>query len=783
MSNILDIINTSLEVLKENLPMGLGPVVDYFLEENRKQLVKEELDKTISQVVGAVKSQYDEQTYKRVKDSITSFKLEIIKFIDSTGTLTLDTIQCNFIKKIDRIDNLIQDDSLAIIKYVKESIDFIKSFSGNQKLSDRIAISNFVDSNKYNEVSAYRQESECFIESIRKKDIFVLKIYDEFFSKLKENRYIIIEGSAGIGKTTLSEWLLDKVYGEHEGTLILKTNFDNINMTIEYMRTFVNQGYTTVIYMNDFFGSNILDVEPQRVLDILDKFVSYVKTYVNLFIIINSRDNIFQMLKEKLRDEDLNKFNDYTMKLSTQSYTNDEKREFIFYIGKELFSSIFKRDYRDDLTFHQPSFEIQKFEIINKFNPRIITRFLNKTDKRTLDKEVISNLAEILRNPFDFYKDELELLSKEAKILLFNLFFLIPYMQFTSVNGKKYFKSLSKIKLDKEPSVILLELDQWIEAPNEIRFRDPGIIDFINCYLTSPSHNSTEAITTIEESYYYFRQKYNIEKSEDSVKILFEKKFEDELEFLGNKLFYLISNDIDFDLKLMADYISCPNHGFRIFNSADSGKGRIIIGIHDIIQKALHMTNSSKVFEFLFLENKIDWPNRIIDYYEFEMIAKEFVSYVETILEININEFITEFRNEISIFLNGYIKSIQEEIDEDYHYNISIEIDTINDFFSCLNVKAREFYKNQFAKKVYPKIDDMVKENLLLKPLNNYLKGIVFDYGAVVDMLVWRYEEEGYFKDYDFLQGRLDDYRPDDLEFWKTGTIYNPIDTIRIVEE
>ena len=78
--------------------MGLGPVLDHIVEENRKQLVKAELDKTISQVIGVVESQYDKQTYKRVKDSITSFKLEIIEFIDSTGTLTLDTIQCNFIK-------------------------------------------------------------------------------------------------------------------------------------------------------------------------------------------------------------------------------------------------------------------------------------------------------------------------------------------------------------------------------------------------------------------------------------------------------------------------------------------------------------------------------------------------------------------------------------------------------------------------------------------------------------------------------------------------------------
>lgn len=771
-----NLINTSVEVLKENIPMGLGPVLDHIVEENRKQLVKAELDKTISQVIGVVESQYDKQTYKRVKDSITSFKLEIIEFIDSTGTLTLDTIQCNFIKKIDCIDNLNQDDSLAIIKYVRGSIDFIKRFSGDQKLSDRIAISNLVDNNKYNEVSAYQQESECSIKSIRKKNIFVSKIYDEFFEELRDNRYIIIEGSAGVGKTTLSEWLLDRVYSEYEGTIILKTNFEDINNTIERMRTFVNQNFPTVIYLNDFFGSNILNVEPQRALDVIEKLENCVKTYNKLFIIINSRDNITQILKEKLKNEDFNKFKNYTRVLSTQSYSNDEKLDFIIHVGKNLSRDIFKRH------FHQKS------EIINKFNPRIITRFFNNTYDEMVDEELIGNLVATLRDPFDFYKEELESLSQEAKILLFNLFFLIPYMRFSSVDEKKYFKSLSNIKLDKDPNTILLELNWWIVVLNEIRFRDPGVIDFINCYLTSPSLNSIQAITTIENGYFYFRQRYNIEKSEDSVKILFGEKFEDELDFLGNKLFYLISNNKDIDLKLLADYIGCANSSFTIFNDTSSTNGRFDkeidnIGIKEILQSALSTTDNSDVFEFLFLGNQIDWSQRSKDYYEFEEIVEEFVLYVENILKQNIDDFIHCFKDELSNFLESYSKSIQNEINEEYYSNISIDEDTIENFYSCLDSKEKKFFKHQFKKEVFPKIDCMVKKNLLEKPLSNFLLEIDFDYDAVVDMLVFRYEEEGYLKIYEFTNSCPRDFKLDFQDYWETGISCEPIGEYQIIDK
>ena len=231
---------------------------------------------------------------------------------------------------------------------------------------------------------------------------------------------------------------------------------------------------------------------------------------------------------------------------------------------------------------------------------------------------------------------------------------------------------------------------------------------------------------------------------------MFGNDFEDGLEFLGNKLFFSISNNKDIDLQLMSDYISCTNSSFSIFNATGSTKGKCIkeinyIGIKEIIRSSLNRPDISNVFEFLFLGNQIDWSQRSKDYYEFEEIVEEFVSYVKNNLELNIDDFIHEFRGNLSNFLESYIKSVQNEIDEEYHYDIIMD-DTIDDFLSCLNFDKREFFKNKFKKEVSPKIENVVKKNLLKKPLGNYLLGIDFDYSGVVDMLLFRYEEERFFE-------------------------------------
>ena len=776
-------------IMKAGISKGGREAVKWVLEDNSKELVKEKLDKTISNILKLFESDYDSETYQKVKDSIENFKKDILEFVYSKSiNKTLGSIDIKFLESIQAINNLSLDDSFQIISYEREFNEYLRSQTSSQTLSEKINLTNIIDNEIDDEVNAYQQESKRYIECIREKKIFVPESYNEFFSELKEKRFLIIEGSAGIGKTTLSEWILEKVYNEYKDDVVLKTNFEDINKTIDCSRTFVIKGITTVIYLNDFFGSNVLKVEPQRALEALEKLENSVKTYTNLFIIINSRDNMTRLLKDKLKDEEFNNFNNYTKELSTQSYKDNEKWRFIVNFREESSSEIFEKLTRDNLEWPIEYLGSPQWEIIERFNPRIITRFLKCTDENMTEEVVIRNLATILRNPFEFYKEELESLSQEAKILLFNLFFLIPYMQFTSVEGKKYFKSLSYINLDTEPNTILLELYQWIEAPNEIRFKDPGIIDFIDCYLASPSPNSIQAITTIETSYYYFRQIYNIKKSEDSVEILFEKEFEDELEFLGNKLFYLISKNREIDLKLLSDYIDRSDILYSRYKDEDSSDSELdfnmtSIRIGQIINGALNSPNHDKIFEFLFFGTNIDWSKRIHEYYEFEEIVEEFVLYINNTMDFSIEEFIEGFQNEISSFIDNYIIAVQNLIDEEWYTYISIESDTNESFFNSLDYQEKCFFKNQFIDEVSPIIDSIVKQNLSLMPLDKLLLKVSFDYSIIIERLLWQYEEKGYFDIYEFTRGCPDDFRPNCQDFWETGISYDSTGKFKIVED
>lgn len=760
------------DVLKDNIPLGLGNAVDYFQDEYNKQLIKQQLEQSISSVIRVVESEYDQIVYEKVKESINQFMLDIIEFIDSTDAPTLDTIQSNFIKKIESIDNLIQEDSSDIIEYGKQTIDYIKTFSGDQKLSDKIAQSNFVDSIKNNEVNAYQQESKCYIESIREKKIFVPESYNEFFSELKENRFLIIEGSAGIGKTTLSEWIILQLCIDKPNLVILNTTFENIETIIDQMRKVISIDTPVIIYLNDFFGSNFLAVDPSKANELLKKLEINVKTFQNLFVLVTSRDNVEKMAMESIKKDDLKILQNYTHELSTKSFSDEEKLQFMVENSKSKFTiQDFKPSNILDTFLLKGKFIPEVDIIIKRFNPRLILRTLDTIEGGESKDEKINILTKSLLNPIDLYTEELELLSEEAKILLFNLFFIIPYTTFKSIDRKKFILSLNKIELKKDINNILLELKQWIDASNEIKFRDPGILDFLAKYLDSPDINSQMAISKIETGYYYFRQLYNIKKSEGCIDQLFRDKFEDEGEFSGNKLWYLINQNKELDVKIFSELIKSIKSSFYVFETIKSKNNIVeprLVSFEELIEKSLTVPNHTEVFEFLFLEKDMNWSSRVEDFYEFEEIIIIFNAYLSRDYEGEATDFIEIFQDSLHYFLECYVKSTQNEIDSEFSYYLSLE-EVEEEMFDSLNHENKKFYFRKFADKVRPRVQDMVNQELEKKPLSDFLLKHDFNFDAVIEQLVTRMEEEGVLYLYQVQPENMADIKSFSFDYYETG--------------
>ena len=152
------------------------------LEENRKQLVKDKLKETISNMIKLVESNYDAETYQKVKDSIDNFKDDILDYVDcETISVTLKPIVIKFRKSIQAINNLSQDESLKIIKYAEELTNYIKAQTQKQTLQEKNNLNNIVDNDIDYEVNACQQESKCYIESIREKKYLFQKVIMNFF--------------------------------------------------------------------------------------------------------------------------------------------------------------------------------------------------------------------------------------------------------------------------------------------------------------------------------------------------------------------------------------------------------------------------------------------------------------------------------------------------------------------------------------------------------------------------------------------------------------------------
>lgn len=599
----------------------------------------------------------------------------------------------------------------------------------------------------------------------------------------------MIEGRGGVGKTVLSEWILLNLHKKIQNLIIIQTDFEKIDNILTEINDKKFKDYTLIVYINDIFGSNVLRVDPNIAIQKLKKFKDYINYYTNLYFLINSRENLNDMFKDSLRLEDQAILDDYIKTLSISDLNDKEKIEFIISYSKNIsfryFESYFSSDSNLGYIFKNKLINI----LMDKFNPRLIVRVLSNIDNNLTESEEVEKLAKVLENPIDYYNEEIELLSKDARIYLFNLFYLTPYKFYKSINIDTFFNSISQIKFEKAASVILHELSGWIFSADTIQFVDPGIIDFLDDYLKNPSVDSLSLITQIQSNYHYFRQIYNIMKDEDAVCELFQKTFDDEHEFLGNKIIYLINHEKEVDKQLILDFINNKEIPCYIFNNnhmdgIDSNYNMQYFSFENLICEVIKTSKSDDVFNCLFIEKLVDWMNLVDFYTDFEKIVEAFIWYIKNKLEFDINEFIEAFKNDISNFLEAYTKAVQMEMDEEWYGYISIEYDTVHEFFECLDSKNRKFYKNKFINRIYPIVDKIIKKELSKRPLSDYFICEI-NYNKIFDLILESYQDDGYLYVYENmnLPNNLEEAKAILNEYRETGIEYTIIGNCEIIDE
>lgn len=614
-------------------------------------------------------------------------------------------------------------------------------------------ISNILRSERLKCVEAESQDyfsdfdSEYFVET---------PFLGEAYYILQREHIVLIQGPAGIGKTTTCSMLGKLFLNNNENTFdIIVRRVEDINEVLKlYNENYrCNEDRNLFVIFDDFLGRNKFDVG-ERILQEIKKLYSASTNTNNLFICLNSRTQILQ---------DATLMNSEFQKLIDEKFT--KKRRFIIDLDKYSDidkAYIFRKVFERKLHYLEDG---DKIEFVEKYNSLIgrdwkrIIRHRNYFPR--LVELIAKNFKEskenfydyvvyYLNHPIQLYNSLFYNLEDEEKLLLFSL------LQFDTYPVEEEWLINSLYSLELNPTFdfkkSLRKLDgSWLTFTKEsfddkskVDFLNPSIIDFLNDKLKE-SPKISEKIT--QNSIYLHQlckgcNSYGLSNLNNSQTLFFTRllddweNFKDKDDFIGEKILAIIclnkfSKFKDNFLELLRIYDGRNNLG-----SYRNGWNNIITQIYFSDNKAikrmfLTILDDKRVIDKLInspyldseeLDDMLDTINSIID-----EVSIEDQDYQDASLKDMYCY--TIFRQKKIELLQDYLDS-RDTLEEE-------DVDFINDpngFDLNLEVKGQV---SEFKEKLTEKLtgdfqwDDIVIEKFDYSNLQYHLK----------EYLQWKYDD------------------------------------------
>lgn len=449
-------------------------------------------------------------------------------------------------------DYIIYSSTLTTLSQQKEYRDVFMDYGLLEK-----DISIILKSDRLKSVEA---ESQEYFSDFDSKYFVETSFLGEAYHILQREHIVLIQGPAGIGKTTTCSMLGNLFLNNDDNVFdVIVRRVEEINEVLKLYHEVYrgSEDRNLFVVFDDFLGRNKFDVE-ERILQDIRKLYS-ASTYTNnLFICLNSRTQIVQ---------DATSMNSEFQKLINEKFS--EERKFIIDLSKysdeeraHIFRKVFKRKAHylenDD-----------KIELVEKYNdligrdwtrivqhrnyfPRLVELIANnfKDSNENFYDYVVYNLE----HPNQLYNNLFNNLKDEEKYLLFSL------LRFDSFPIKEEWLIDSLHALELNPTFdfkkSLKKLDgSWVTFKKEnfdddsmVDFFNPSIIDFLNDKLKEYPI-ITEEIT--ENSIYLHQlckgvDGYVWRELNESQNIFFSKLlddweyFKDKDDFIGEKILSII---------------------------------------------------------------------------------------------------------------------------------------------------------------------------------------------------------------------------------------------------
>ncbi|WP_264792171.1 nSTAND3 domain-containing NTPase [Aureispira anguillae] len=323
---------------------------------------------------------------------------------------------------------------------------------------------------------------------------------------IAKNKFVIISGQPGIGKTTLARMLT--YYYFSKGF----ENFVYINKSIKEGYDFYEEEKKQIFFFDDFLGKNFLKTnlpinEEQSIISFLGK----IKKSSNKILIVTTREYILNQGQSEYESLNNNIINKSKCIVGLSKYTNLVKATILYNhlffneLPSSHISELLKNCFFNEIISHP------------NYNPRII--------KVATQKEVWENIApedypqtfisfldypeSVWRHAYEKHISSLSrymlalLLTTGTPIYLDDLFKLVD--SFCSNNSTKYnvnFDHFSKTDSIKELTNTFIKTELDSRRKSIVKYQNPSIQDFMVHYFTK----SPDLIQDIIKSAIYINQ-------------------------------------------------------------------------------------------------------------------------------------------------------------------------------------------------------------------------------------------------------------------------------------
>ncbi len=265
--------------------------------------------------------------------------------------------------------------------------------------------------------------------------------FGKIINDLYKNRYLLITGNPGIGKTTLARAIM--------AYFVQKKNYQFIYIhNVESANRVYNPNKKQIFFFDDFWGSCFKEKDYSYMEERkLKEFIEKIEKSKNKILVLTSRNYVLEQgLINNIDIEDILKKRKVILQLKDYSL-------------KFRVDILLKQLYETNLNFYYVKYIIDNINNVvyhKNFNPRVIESYLNNDSYiEVKDYEYYNFLLDDLDCPFDFLNKIYKKQTKAAQVVLYLIL---------SFNGEIFLKDLKKLyfntfKIAKERGINLEEYD------------------------------------------------------------------------------------------------------------------------------------------------------------------------------------------------------------------------------------------------------------------------------------------------------------------------------------